>query len=698
MSSTSLGSGRSHGGRLVRAGVCLIAALGVAALLAASATVAASPIDDGQVPAAVALATPPPGWSPPVEIAVPGMQNPNDLAVDPYLGRLYISSRDNDRLLMLNTTTRLVVGSAPVGDLPWGVAVNLSTQRVYIANFGSDTLTVLNSQTLAQVATINLGAGARPTFVRVLSNQRVVVALYGMSGFAVIDAEHNTLERIVTAPRPGAWGLAVDPARVRVFVSFRDADSVQLFDGANNWATPSGGLVAPCGASGSPYGLSYGPGNRLIAVCASVYGASVDTAVSYEVTDASALIERSRNSLDPGGANGGGGVTLNVNSGNTFVTNSLAGTVSVIGALSNRVVATLTTGGDPFGAVADPVAGLVYVGDRAGNRLLVIRDDYVAGMAGGNGIAVDPANGYLYVTSRDNARMLMVNGTTHQTIATAQLGEYPWGIALNPATGRVYAASYDTGKVYVSATGSPGFFASIQVGWEPTFVAVDPAANLVFVVSHKLGELWVINGATNEVIARPSTGGGTGAWGLAINTKLKRAYVTHRESGDLVTMVGSASWHVNPDLTIRACPASMLPYSVAFNPVNDRLYVACATGVGPGSDVNTVAIYDAKADGMHFRTALPIGHGGANGGGGIAVNTATGNVLITNSVEGTVTIVSPADLVTATLPVGLDPFAATADPDRHRFHVVLRNGNNIITLDDGVPAYSRVLLPLISRP
>jgi YVTN family beta-propeller protein len=548
MFSASLDSGLQSLRRLVRTGSSLIAVLLIAALPASSSTAFASASPDRAEPASITTVEPPPGWSAPIAVTVPGMQNPNDLAVDPYLGRLYITSRSNDHVLMLDTNTRQVVGSSPVGDMPWGVAVNPSSHRVYIANFGSDTLTVLNSQTLAHVATINLGTGARPTFVRVLSNQKVIVVLYGMSGFAVIDAEHNALERLVTTNRPGAWGLAVDPSRSRVFVSFRDADVVELFDGANNWTRPAGGLVRPCGSGGSPYGMTYSFDKKLMVACASVYGASVDTAVGYEVTDAGALIEKSRNPLDPGGANGGGGVTANANSGNTFFTNSLAGTVSVVGDLSNRVVAKLATGGDPFGAVADPVAGLVYVGDRAGNRLLIIRDDYVAGMRGGNGIAVDPADGYLYVTSRDNSRMLMVDGTTHQTIASAQLGEHPWGIALNPLTGRVYAASYDTGKLYVSATGSPGFFASVQVGWEPTFVAVDSGVNLVFVVSHKLDELWVINGANNQAIARQSTGGGTGAWGLAVNTKLKRAYVTHRESGDLVTMVGSAGWHVpQPD-------------------------------------------------------------------------------------------------------------------------------------------------------
>ena len=222
MFSASLDFGLQSLRRLVRTGSSLNAVLLIAVLPASSSTVFASASPDRAEPASITTVEPPPGWSAPIAVTVPGMQNPNDLAVDPYLGRLYITSRSNDHVLMLDTNTRQVVGSSPVGDMPWGVAVNPSSHRVYIANFGSDTLTVLNSQTLAHVATINLGTGARPTFVRVLSNQKVIVVLYGMSGFAVIDAEHNALERLVTTNRPGAcWGWPSTRAAAACSASFR---------------------------------------------------------------------------------------------------------------------------------------------------------------------------------------------------------------------------------------------------------------------------------------------------------------------------------------------------------------------------------------------------------------------------------------------------------------------------------------------
>jgi YVTN family beta-propeller protein len=466
------------------------------------------------------------------------------------------------------------------------------------------------------------------------------------------------------------------------------------------WVTPSGGTVKPCGAAGSPYGLVYnGSAKKLFVSCASVGGGSVDTAVVYSVSDGGVLTEIARNALDPGGTNGG--MVALGNWGNILFTNSASGTLNVIGDLSNQVVGKLTTGGDPFGMAVDPVYGTVYVGDRGGNRLLVFRDDYVASLRAGNGIAVNPNTGWLYVTSRDNGFVIMLNGTTHSVNAVLTVGGRPWGIAINPTTKRVYAASFDTNKLAVINAGGMELIAGIPVGVHSTFVDVNRNTNRVFVVNHDNNLLWVIDGATNKVLPRfpngLSTGGGKGAWGLAVNPTLNRVYVAHRDSGELVTFDGTNDkWTLLDDQTIRGCRRG-LPFGMAFNPVNNELYVTCATGLRPNDDVNHVDIYDAEADGLKWRVELPLGHGGSDGGGGIAVDTATGNVLFTNSADNSVTIVSRTDRVIKTMYVGLDPFGATADPVTRRFHVALRLGNNVINIDDSVSDPYRSYVPMLLR-
>ena len=112
--------------------------------------------------------------------------------------------------------------------------------------------------------------------------------------------------------------------------------------------------------------------------------------------------------------------------------------------------------------------------------------------------------------------------------------------------------------------------------------------------------------------------------------------MAHRKTGELVTLDGNSGW--TPRQTITACAGGGSPYALAFNPVNDKLYLACANG----NDVNTAVVFLASATGLVRQVQLAIGHGGDDGGGGIVVDTATGNVLFTNTTDGTATMIHVA--------------------------------------------------------
>ena len=122
------------------------------------------------------------------------------------------------------------------------------------------------------------------------------------------------------------------------------------------------------------------------------------------------------------------------------------------------------------------------------------------------------------------------------------------------------------------------------------------------------------------------------------------------------------------------------PYGLAFNPLNNKLYIACS----PLNSVNRAAVYRANAFGMTRLAFLPIGEGGDDGGGGVAVDGATSNVFFTNSAANTVSVISgTTDTVIATLPAGLSPFGAAADPVTQQVFVVNRDSNDLSVFFDG---------------
>ena len=188
---------------------------------------------------------------------------------------------------------------------------------------------------------------------------------------------------------------------------------------------------------------------------------------------------------------------------------------------------------------------------------------------------------------------------------------------------------------------------------------INESTNRVFVVTYANNSVVVLNGATDEILGIKPTGG-FGAWGLAINPTLNRLYVSHHNSGTVTTLDGSADFQVIASQSILPCGGSgTSPYGLSFNPGNAKLYVACSLS----GNVNSAAIYQAGSGGLTRLAFLGIGDGGDDGGGGLAVNSATGNVFITNSVANNVSVIGGAsDRVLMTIPVGYNPFGDGVDP------------------------------------
>ena len=61
--------------------------------------------------------------------------NPQGVAVNPSTNRIYVVNAFFDNTVsVIDGATNTVVATVPVGNSPWDVAVNPSTNRIYVAN------------------------------------------------------------------------------------------------------------------------------------------------------------------------------------------------------------------------------------------------------------------------------------------------------------------------------------------------------------------------------------------------------------------------------------------------------------------------------------------------------------------------------------------------------------------------------------
>jgi YVTN family beta-propeller protein len=638
---------------------------------------------------------------------------PNGLAVNPTTHLVYVTSRDNGRLFVMDGASLKVVDNVGVGTLPFGVAVNAATNRVYVANWGTDDVTVLDASTRAFRHTITVGA--RPTFVKVdpLTN-RIYVVKYGSNELVVINGGTDAIETTVATGGAGSWGLAVNPNLNRVYVGNRDSGTVTTLDGNNGYQVISSQTITPCGRVGSaPFSLDFNPGNNKLYVACSPFH-NVDVAAVY-AAGSDGLTQLAFFSIGDGSDMGGGGVAVDSATGNVFFTNSRAASVSVVSGSTDRVIATVPSGIYPFGVAADPSTRLVYVGNRESHNLTVIEDTFGdtpvdvptstptntpapgpastptstprptatptavsgASVLYPNGLAVNPSTHLVYVTSRDNDRLFVMDGANLKVVDNVGVGRLPFGVAVNAATNRVYVANWGTEDVMVLDATTRALLRSIIVGPSPTLVEINPQTNRIYTVKHGSNSLVVINGDTNAIETSVGTGG-LGAWGLAVNPNLNRVYVGNRDSGTVTTLDGNNGYQVLSSQTIRPCEGpGAAPFSLDFNPANNKLYIACSQE----QNVHAAAVYAAGAYGLTRLALLSIGDGGDDGGGGVAVDTATGNVYFTNSRAGNVSIVSGStDRVIDTAPAGANPYGAAVDPTTQRVYIGNRDSHDLTVI------------------
>lgn len=68
----------------------------------------------------------------------------DNIFFDPSVFTIYVTDAKDDSLIFINAKTKSVVKSLPVGDKPFGIAVNVVSNQIYVTNYGNGTLSVVD--------------------------------------------------------------------------------------------------------------------------------------------------------------------------------------------------------------------------------------------------------------------------------------------------------------------------------------------------------------------------------------------------------------------------------------------------------------------------------------------------------------------------------------------------------------------------
>ncbi|PWU79028.1 MAG: hypothetical protein DLM72_19475 [Candidatus Nitrosopolaris wilkensis] len=288
---------------------------------------------------------------------------PFRVAFDSANGDVYVTDFASRTVSVIDGSTNKVIANITVGDRPLGVAFDSANGDVYVANSGSgsDTVSVIDGSTNQVIGTIPIGG-----------------------------------------PQAGPSEVAFDSANGNLYVT--SGNAVSVIDGSTNTV-----IGSPIPLGSAPSGIAFDSAN-----------------------------------------------------GNLYVTN---GTVSVIDGSTNKVIGNIVvdTVGGPLGVAFDSANGNVYVansGTGTSSETVSVIDgstNKVIGTIPVNGpqeVAFDSANGDIYVTASTNTDHIVykIDGSINKVVGTILVGDCPEGLAFDSANNDLYVANTCANTVSVIAT------------------------------------------------------------------------------------------------------------------------------------------------------------------------------------------------------------------------------------------------------
>ena len=307
-------------------------------------------------------------------------------AVIPPTNRAYVTNFGSNTLSVIDTVgLTLLSPDITVGSGPRGVALNPATSRAYVAN-NDGTLSVIDITSNTVVASVPLGGGGGGWGVAVNPTlNRVYVANNSGNTLTVVDTTTNTVVTNVTVGA-GPRGVAVNPGANRVYVANGGANTVSVIDAGSNLVLTTIGSV---GLS-APQDLVFNSANSQLYVVNSFSNviSVINPATSAFTTIQAGTIHK--------------GIAFNPTTSRAYVSNNDTGTVSALNTGNNT----------ELGASASPIP----VG------------------AGPLGIAVNVANNRVYVANNGSSNITVINsaGDSNRVLATIPVGNAPFGIAVLP--------------------------------------------------------------------------------------------------------------------------------------------------------------------------------------------------------------------------------------------------------------------------
>ncbi|AWP29292.1 hypothetical protein B9D94_22935 [Paenibacillus sp. Cedars] len=524
-----------------------------------------------------------------------------------------------------STSADTSLKNVETGRLPYSVAVNPVTNKIYVVNKLSHNMTIIDGAT-NKSKTIEVGKNPEKVSVNPVTN-KIYVTL-GEQKVAVIDGESDTVTTKV-AVGSSPTSVEVNTVTNKIYVVNVNSNTVTIIDGVSNETT------------------EVKVGNKPVAVA--VNSVTNKAYVANQVDDTVTVIEGSTYKKTLVTDVRPSRVAVNPVTNKIYVNNIYSSTVSVIDGASDTIMSSEKVGSAPWGVAVNPVTNKIYVANTSSNNVTIIdgaTDKAMTTVGAGyrpEAVAVNPVTNKIYVANEDD-KVTVIDGESDTAMTTIAAGDFPVAVAVNPVTNKIYVANQmsDTVTVIDGASYTP---TTVEGEDGPISVAVNPVTNKIYVANIRSHSVTVIDGASNETTTLAV---GVNPTAVAVNTVTNKIYVTNSDS-NTITVIDGVS---NETTTIAT---GIYPAKVVVNPVTNKIYVA-------NSGSNSVTVIDGASN---ETTTVDAGAGPS----AIDVNPVTNKIYVSNTESHNVTVIDGTNNETTTVATGYGPGAIAVNPVTNKIYV-----------------------------
>ena len=210
------------------------------------------------------------------KIALPGEGGYDYLSIDKVNNRLYVSH--GTAVNVVDLATNKVVGTIDGMQGVHGIAIVNKVNKGFISDGKGNAAVAFDLKTLAKVATIPLSNKGADAIIYDAFSDKVFVFNGDASNSSVVDP--NTLKQVATVPLFGAPEFAVSDGKGKLYNNLEDKNSLDVID-TKTLKVLKNYSLAPCGG---PTGIAMDEKNqRLFTVCRENKGMSVVDAITGKV-------------------------------------------------------------------------------------------------------------------------------------------------------------------------------------------------------------------------------------------------------------------------------------------------------------------------------------------------------------------------------------------------------------------------------